>query len=409
MKRSDVEKMLEAGLISPTQRDAIVEHFRLNESKGMRWLLICLSVLAGGLIVAGMVMLVSANWYSIPPLVKMLVAMLLMAGFWFAWAKQREVRPITSEVLGFCGGGMWLACIALYGQIFQLQNPFVEGCTLFFAGIVLLPFVCRQRFLIWAVVLVSFIELIALGGSSTSYLSLVKWIPGFRDVYTVFVALLMGAIWWGVAEKWRVSSERWRSYYWVAPVLLLSCVSVTQMMMYEGIPSKNLDIVICVLMALVPLVLFALKPRGMQWLPWGGVSAIISLALPCWFLVGGLHEHAGLRYNGHYTYQAVENAASLLPAWVARFSGIIIYFLMSLLMMFSGVRARRMSWINIGSLMVVFTAIALVTDVLRSYTFSGLVLVGAGLLLLALGVLLEKSRRRLIRTVCNPQPSTSQS
>jgi VanZ family protein len=116
-----------------------------------------------------------------------------------------------------------------------------------------------------------------------------------------------------------------------------------------------------------------------------------------------------LRYNGHYTYQAVENVAYQVPVWVARFSGIIIYFLMSLLMMFSGVRARRMSWINIGSLMVVFTAIALVTDVLRSYTFSGLVLVGAGLLLLALGVLLEKSRRRLIRTVCNPQPSTSQS
>ncbi len=379
MKRKDIERILAARLISPAQRDAIVEHFRLDEKVGVRWLLICLSALASILIVAGLVMLISANWYSIPPLDKMVCAMLLLVACWVAWAWQREERPIVSEVLGFCGAGVWLGCIALYGQIFQLQNPFVEGCTLFFAGIVLIPFICRQRFLIWAVTVTSFIELGTLGTGRDSYLDFYNWIPGWQDDYTPVTLALLGVIWWGLAEKWNVASSRWNSYSWVAPVLLLVGINFAQGMMYASFEVSNLDEVEMVFMGLIPVVLLLLKPRGMQWMPWCGMSAVISLVFPCFYLM-----------------DVVE----------ADIVGILIYFCMALVVMFSGVKAMRMSWINIGSLMVVLTAIALVADVLDSYTFSGLVLVAAGLLLLGLGVLLEKSRRRLILAVKNSQPST---
>ncbi|MBQ3218791.1 MAG: DUF2157 domain-containing protein [Akkermansia sp.] len=379
MKRKDIEKILAARLISPAQCDAIVEHFRLNEKVGLRWLLICLSALASILIVSGLVMLISANWYSIPPLLKMVCCMLLMVGCWVAWYWQRESRPIVSEVLGFCGAGAWLGCIALYGQIFQLQNPFVEGCTLFFAGIALIPFICRQRFLIWVVVAASFIELGALGTGRDSYLNFYNWLPGWEDDYTPFALVLLGTVWWCVAEKWNAASSRWNSYSWVAPVLLLLGVNVAQGMMYTELNISDLDEVEMVFMGLIPVVLLLLKPRGMQWMPWCGMSAVISLVFPCFYLM-----------------DVVE----------ADIVGILIYFCMALVVMFSGVKAMRMSWINIGSLMVVLTAIALVADVLDSYTFSGLVLVAAGLLLLGLGVLLEKSRRHLILAVKNSQPST---
>jgi len=379
MKRKDIEKILAARLISPAQCDAIVEHFRLNEKVGLRWLLICLSALASILIVSGLVMLISANWYSIPPLLKMVCCMLLMVGCWVAWYWQRESRPIVSEVLGFCGAGAWLGCIALYGQIFQLQNPFVEGCTLFFAGIALIPFICRQRFLIWVVVAASFIELGGLGDGRDSYLNFYNWLPGWEDDYTPFALVLLGTVWWCVAEKWNAASSRWNSYSWVAPVLLLLGVNVAQGMMYTELNISDLDEVEMVFMGLIPVVLLLLKPRGMQWMPWCGMSAVISLVFPCFYLM-----------------DVVE----------ADIVGILIYFCMALVVMFSGVKAMRMSWINIGSLMVVLTAIALVADVLDSYTFSGLVLVAAGLLLLGLGVLLEKSRRHLILAVKNSQPST---
>ena len=56
--------------------------------------------------------------------------------------------------------------------------------------------------------------------------------------------------------------------------------------------------------------------------------------------------------------------------------------------------------------MVIYAAIALVADVLDSYTFSGVVLVVTGLLMLGLGWLLEKGRRRLVQSVKNAQSST---
>lgn len=382
MKRKDIDKILAARLITPAQRDAIVEHFRLNERVGGRWLLTILCALAAGLIVAGIVMLISANWYSIPPFVKMLCSMLLLVLFWLGWAWQREVRPIVSEVLGFCGAGAWLGCISLYGQIFNLMNPFVEGWTLFFAGIVLIPFICRQRFLIGAVVLCSFVELALLGDSSSSYLAFRNYIPGWRDYYTPFALVMLGAFWWAMAERWRTASERWRSYAWVAPVLLLVAVNIGQLMMYGGETSGKLDEVCWCIMGMVPVVLLVLKPRAVDWLPWCGMSAVLSSLLPAIFLIGRLDGNAD------------------------HIVGILLYFLLSLLVMYSGVRALRMSWINIGSFMVVLSGIALVSDVLDSYTFSGLVLVAAGLLMLGLGVLLEKSRRHLILTVKNSRPST---
>lgn len=406
MRKKELEQMVSAGLITAEQAENIAAHFKLNESRVWRWVLMSLMVLAAGLIVAGIVMLVSANWYSIPSLLKMVVAGSALVGCWVGWARWRSSRPILSEVMGFCGAGMWLACIALYGQIFQLQNPFVEGLTLFFAGVVLIPFICRQRLLIWVVVVLSFVELSALGDGSDSPLHLLNCCPGYDHEYLGFALVLLLAVWWGLSEKWRVASARWRDYGWMAPVLLLVAVSAGQMMMYVGIPLEALKPVSCVLMGLVPVVLLLCKPRGTGWLPWCLMMSVLSLLLPGGFLCGWLKELAGVAEFRYMVDKPLPEGP--VPLWVARFAGIFLYFSFALLMMFSGVRGQRMSWINISSLMVVYTAIALVADVLDSYTLSGLVLVVAGLLLLGLGVLLEKNRRRLIRFVRNSQsPSLS--
>ena len=150
----------------------------------------------------------------------------------------------------------------------------------------------------------------------------------------------------------------------------------------------------------MPVLLLCLKPRGTGWLPWCGLTAVLSLCLPGVLGVSCLREMTqGFSINGcHYD--------ALLPEWAGRLSGVVIYMLLALLMIYSGWRALRLSWINIGSLMMVYAAIALVADVLDSYTFSGLVLVVTGLLLLGLGWLLEKGRRHLVKSVKEAQSST---
>ena len=401
MKRKDVETMLSAGLISPEQATAITEHFRLNDGRGWRWLLICLCALAGGLIVAGIIMLISANWENIPPIAKMGCSMALLLLCWLGWAWQRERRPIVAEVLGFCGAGMWLGSIALYGQIFQLQNPFVEGFTLFFAGIVLLPFICRQRLLIWAVVICSFVQCVLLMATNESPMCLPAIWPKLPwDEYLLGALPLLLGLWWGLAERWRVAGVRWSGYSWLAPVLLIVGVSAAQSMMYIPGNFPEMNTVLWAELATMPVLLLCLKPRGTGWLPWCGLALVLSLCLPCVLGVSCLREMTqGFSINGcHYD--------ALLPEWAGRLSGVVIYMLLSLLMIYSGWRALRLSWINIGSLMMVYAAIALVADVLDSYTFSGLVLVVTGLLLLGLGWLLEKGRRHLVKSVKEAQSST---
>lgn len=401
MKRKDVETMLSAGLISPEQATAITEHFRLNDGRGWRWLLVCLCALAGGLIVAGIIMLISANWENIPPIVKMGCSMALLLLCWLGWAWQRERRPIVAEVLGFCGAGMWLGSIALYGQIFQLQNPFVEGFTLFFAGIVLLPFICRQRLLIWAVVICSFVQCVLLMVTNESPMCLPAIWPKLPwDEYLLGALPLLLGLWWGLAERWRVAGVRWSGYSWLAPVLLIVGVSAAQSMMYIPGNFPEMNTVLWAELATMPVLLLCLKPRGTGWLPWCGLALVLSLCLPCVLGVSCLREMTqGFSINGcHYD--------ALLPEWAGRLSGVVIYMLLSLLMIYSGWRALRLSWINIGSLMMVYAAIALVADVLDSYTFSGLVLVVTGLLLLGLGWLLEKGRRHLVKSVKEAQSST---
>ena len=401
MKRKDVETMLSAGLISPEQATAITEHFRLNDGRGWRWLLVCLCALAGGLIVAGIIMLISANWEDIPPIVNMGCSMALLLLGWLGWAWQRELRPIVAEVLGFCGAGMWRGSIALYGQIFQLQNPFVEGFTLFFAGIVLLPFICRQRLLIWAVVICSFVQCVLLMVSNECPMCLPAIWPKLPwDEYLLGALPLLLGLWWGLAERWRVAGVRWSGDSWLAPVLLIVGVSAAQSMMYIPGNFPEMNTVLWAELAAMPVLLLCLKPRGTGWLPWCGLALVLSLCLPCILGVSCLREMTqGFSINGcHYD--------ALLPEWAGRLSGVVIYMLLSLLMIYSGWRALRLSWINIGSLMMVYAAIALVADVLDSYTFSGLVLVVTGLLLLGLGWLLEKGRRHLVKSVKEAQSST---
>lgn len=386
MNAKDIEKILAAGLISPEQGEAIISHFGLRDGRGRRWLLISLCAVAGGLILAGIIMLIAANWENIPALCKMIASMCLLATFWGGWAWQRESRPWLSEVLGFLGAGMWLVSIALYGQIFQLQNPFVEGCALFFCGIVLFPFISRQRLLVGVVVLCSLILLGAMSAADDSWLGMRRLLGEHiwqdnNGVLTMQSLLLLGGLWWALAERWRVAGERWRCYSRISDILLLVHVCVLQTCMYDvPLHIETPSTLLMGMMVILPIVLLAMHPRGTRWHIWLMPVPVISSLIPLWMLCDTVDS-------------------SLL--------GILVYFGFALLLMFSGFLSARIAWINIGTLMVVFAAIALVADVLDSYTASGVVLIVGGLLLLTLGYLLEKSRRKLIGSVKNTTNNAS--
>ena len=370
MKRKEIEQLQAAGLISVEQAVAIAEHFHLNGGRRWNWLVLSMSTLAGGLILGGIIMLISANWESIPDVVKMAVAMALLLGFWVAWARTRETYPWISEGLGLVGGGMWLGCIALYGQIFQLQNPFAEGCMLFFLGVCAIPFIVRQRLLVVVVAVASAVLLGALLDNRESWLSLRPWISDDSTEMACWVLLCM--VWWLLGEHWRTSAGACRSYAWIGMVAILHFLFIAQIsLLYQAVLADENPVLPGLLLA-VPLLLLW-KPKGVDWPHWGLMMALLSLPYPIGLMLKG---SAG---------------GELL--------GVLCGFAMGGGLMYLGHAAKRLSWLNYGSLMVFFAGIALIANVLESLTGSGLVLIIAGLLMLGLVWLLEKQRRALAKSI----------
>lgn len=375
MKRKELDELVSAGLITAEQREAIETHFRRGLGSGSRWLMLCLSWLAAAFVVTGVVMLVSANWESIPPLVKMASGMGLMLAAWVAWACCVKGYPILAEFFGLVGGGMWLANIALYGQIFQLQNPFVEGVTLFLAGIVLLPLVVRQRLLLGAVAVTSVVWLAALfqTESGESALGLYAW-----KEYAMPSCMLLLVAWWLLGEHCRRSRGSFRTYAWIAVPSLLAFLLMMwllqEMWLLSGFPKGEGRFLFWVLWGGVPLLMLLARP-GTPWASWLVLTALMASLQPTLFF---LWEKWGFRME-----------------W--ELCRTLLLFFCSLALMLAGTQGNRPFWINAGALLMVCCGLDLTRNFLDSYTDSGLVMVGCGALLLLFAFALEKSRRRLMR------------
>lgn len=390
MKRTDIERIAAAGLITPEQQAAIIEHFHLGAGAHRRWLLLSLCGLAGALIFAGIIMLISANWQQIPALVKMGTGMALLAGFWAAWVCLRDARPVVAEVCGFLGAGMWLADISLYGQIFQLQNPPVEGAFLFFCGVAAIPFLVRQRLLIAAVAVASYVLLIGTFETTPcdSWLSFeafyyaLPFVPDYltRPECEMLTAWALTLFWFLFAELCSTRGTAFfRSYGWLAlPATLFMGGLLAVCSIEETDFCRHLSLTGgCAGAGLSVLALLLLRPK---------YSSRIA----------------------HLLLAAMVASVPLLACYpVPTLLSVCLTFGFGVLMMLCGSLAVRVLWVNVGSLLIAVAAIRLFADVLGSYTESGLVLIAGGLFLLLAAWALEKSRRRLVAGMAKPQPQTA--
>lgn len=386
MKRKDIDRMLAAGLISKEQAKAIAEHYHLDAEK-TNWLVASLATLAGLWILGGIIMLVSANWQQIPPMVKMGCSMALLLASWVASIRLRDTHPMVSEGLGFVGGGFWLASIALYGQIFQLQNPFVEGCALFFAGIVALPFIVRQRLLLGAVALTSVILLIAMfdtrASDSMLGLRVARCTSRVMDAISLSYTSLLLLVWWLFAEYCRGKSGFFQGYGWIGYPAIISFLAIIQtLLLWSPIGMDLSDCslwpLICLSLAwcLIPLALAFFRPRGVPFKQWHILVLMSAFLLP----LGTLLPHGGIM-------------------------GIAYVFLYAIALMSCGYHARRVDWINYGSLLILLAGLALFADVLDSYNLSGFSMILSGLFLLAVALFLEQQRRLLLRSIKAAAPA----
>ena len=145
MKLSDLDAIHSAGLITEDQRRTIVAHFELDRDSNK--LLAILSVIGAVLVSAGIILLIASNWDNIPRFVKLAGGLAVLggahAGGWFVGRAGRH--PLVAEALHLIGSVMFLANIALVGQIYHLSSRPPNAILLWLLGIAPLAWILRSK------------------------------------------------------------------------------------------------------------------------------------------------------------------------------------------------------------------------------------------------------------------------
>ena len=375
MNLNDLHKLYRDGFLSEEQRDAAIERYLPNPSGMRRMVVRSLAALAAGLMIGGVLMLVGAHWEELSDTTKMGMGIGLLAAVWMGYFALRCTAPIAAEALSAVGAGVWLADLMLLVSIFQPTTTVAETGLVFFAGIALIPFLTRQRLLIGVVAVASLVQYTLMVTEEAGHGLSLGWMQQ-HNMLVPMVFLLLTLFWWLLAERLRDSKGTTRGYGWVGvPAFLAFLLVVQSGLLYHKLPftdhyqNRLTPPYDWELYAVAPLLFLLLKPRQVSW--------------GCWLLL------------------AVATSA-LLPAIEYFFwphnvvCGLCVCAAYAFVLIFIGGRSARAAWINYGSIMVVFTFMGLISNILNSQENSGLVLVISGVGMLAFALLLEWQRRRLI-------------
>ena len=386
MKTTDIEKIHEAGLITAEQRDQIIAHFGLKEDGGK--FLVSISFLGAVLIAAGIALLISAHWNEIPRGVKIATGLALMLGAhgsgWWLREVHRQYRK-TGEALQFLGSALFLANIALVGQIYHLESRTPNAFLLWLVGIAALPWLLRSK--------AQFVLLLAafsiwFGCEINARDSLIF----FSNESQVLAYALLGVNFLGAGYLLRRTA-----FADFAPVaeklgalgLLVFAYPLTWVVFWEF---WNHDANLCrwLLPALAGLafVSTAVGVRNLpgltrQWrITWAGaLAAIAGLLVAAYFAPHAPHWVWAIRFNP-------VNAV-----------GCIALFVFCLLQVQVGLQQRSRFLVNLGVAFIGLDIISAYFGLFGTMARTGLMFVVSGVFLILFGVYLEKKRRSLMQQI----------
>lgn len=400
MKHADIHKLREAGLITDEQRQKIVEHFQLKEDSGGRFLVI-ISFIGAVLIAAGIVLLISAHWNEIPHVVKIAAGLALMlgahgAGWWLREGSGGASSPASSatgasqlqgkyrktgEALHLIGSCLFLANIALIGQIYNIVSRPPNAFLLWWIGIAALPWLLRSK-------AQHVLLLIAFGiwfGFEVSERGGMIYCESDRQVllYALLGLVYLGAGYClrrtpftefaGVTEKlgllaflifiypltWKEFFVRWDNseiQQWFFPALAVFAL----LLLVAGF--KNLTAL----------------TRQWRWTWFAALLGMMVFMATVWFGCWQL-DHAG-------------------ESW-SYLVGSLALFVFCLLQIQIGIQERSPFLVNLGVVFIALDILAAYCDLFGSMARTGVMFLISGIFLMVFGVYLEKKRRTLMKQI----------
>jgi len=394
MKYADIQKLHDAGLITAEQRQKIIGHFNLKEDGGNKFLAI-VSIIGAVLIIAGIILLISAHWNEIPRGVKIAGGLALMLGAHAAGWWLREVRGKyrkTGEALQLIGSCLFLANIALLGQIYNLVSRPPNAFLLWWIGIAALPWILRSKvqlalflfaFGIWFGVEINQSDSFIRCDSERQML-----------LYSLLGLIYFGAGWLlrrgafadfaGVTEKlgllmflaffypltWKEFFGGWENHEiqkWFFPAL----GALALLLPATGL--KNLTAL----------------TRQWRWTWFAALLGMTAFMATVWFGCWQLEPSADRRY-----FYWGESWSYLL--------GTLALFIFCLLQIQVGLQEHSPFLVNLGVVFIALDILAAYFDLFGSMARTGLMFLISGIFLIVFGVYLEKKRRGLMKQIKSP-------
>ncbi len=383
MKTTDIEKIHQAGLITAEQRHQIIAQFGLKDDANK--FLVIVSFIGAVLVAAGIALLIGAHWDEIPRGVKLFGGLALMLGAHGAgwWLRDgRKNYPKTGEALHFAGSLLFLANIALVGQIYHLSSRPANAFLVWWLGIAALPWLLRSA--------------------------------------AQFALLLLGiGIWFGVEINDAASVIRFDDEHQVLVYALLGLVFTGFGFLLRRTSNKDFSIVA----ETFGLLVFAIFSYPLTWagfLSWGNRSAELNQwilpalgALAALLVALGCRNLASLPKQWRATWGAtLAGAAALLVAanfvpqqndwhWFGHMTPLntvaaVAVFIFGLLQVQVGVQECSRFLVNLGVSFIALDIVAIYIGLFGSMAFTGTMFIISGVFLILFAVFLEKKRRALM-------------
>lgn len=376
------------GIVSAEQRERLLDLYPDRGEPANRFLS-ALSLVGGLLVALGVILVIAANWERIGDWVKIAGLLALLAGAYAGgWAlKMRPGAryPKTGEALLMVGTILFLAGIALVSQIFHLNARPASGLLVWWLGIVLVPWLTASRgaqlvslaaFLSWLAVEMgtpgSPLQIVGEGQADAAWLAAFAWFGGL-GVALLFLGLaLRGGHFQGFAgmhEKWGLLLLH------VSLYLLGFARHITEhrdhLLSVAWLPG----LLLAVLLGAAGFLAWRRNPAEVRpLLPWLGLALMPAVAVLLGIDLG----------DGQWAWSVV--------SWIA-------LFVLDLGLIRVGVDLGREGWVNLA---VGFLGLNIITryfDLFGTLLDGGLLFLSAGVVILALGLYLERKRRRLLASL----------
>jgi uncharacterized membrane protein len=192
--QTELQNWKQNGTITSEQTDAILAQYVVVSPLYGR-LIVILVTLGAILAGAGVIIFVSANWQEIPRIAKLVMLLVLVAGAYYAgyWLKYRRNFPRAGGAIIFVGAMIFGAALFLVGQQYHMPVDDPKLLGWWFIGVIPVAYLTRSKAILTLAILA------ALGGLGykTGH-----WFHGMSDPQFAFFAfyLVLGAVLYSIGS-----------------------------------------------------------------------------------------------------------------------------------------------------------------------------------------------------------------